>query len=77
MSKGPERTLDRRELLKSAGGVALGLSSLAAASRGKRRFVIVGVGSRSRMYLTADGAEYLEDSYRSNLQRKRLQPANE
>jgi len=27
----------------------------------------------SRMYLTADGAEYLEDSYRSNLQRKRLQ----
>jgi len=31
----------------------------------------------SRMYLTADGAEYLEDSYRSNLQRKRLQPAND
>lgn len=31
----------------------------------------------SRMYLTADGAEYLEDSYRSNLQRKRLQSANE
>src|SRR6476661_5708659 len=29
----------------------------------------------SRMYLTADGAEYLEDSYRSNLQRKRLQAA--
>ena len=53
MSKGPERTLDRRELLKSAGGVALGLSSLAAASRGKRRYVIVGMGSRSRMYLTA------------------------
>jgi predicted dehydrogenase len=53
MSKGPERTLDRRELLKSAGGVALGLSGLAAASRGKRRYVIVGMGSRSRMYLTA------------------------
>ena len=31
----------------------------------------------SRMYLTADGAEYLEDSYRSNLHRKRLQPAND
>jgi curved DNA-binding protein CbpA len=31
----------------------------------------------SRMYLTADGAEYLEESYRSNLQRKRLQPAND
>src|ERR1051325_5829295 len=31
----------------------------------------------SRMYLTADGAEYLEESYRSNLQRKRLQPAQD
>ena len=31
----------------------------------------------SRMYLTAEGAEYLEDSYRSNLQRKRLQPGKE
>lgn len=31
----------------------------------------------SRMYLTADGAEYLEDAYRSNIQRKRLQSANE
>jgi curved DNA-binding protein CbpA len=27
----------------------------------------------ARMYLTADGAEYLEDSYRNNVQRKRLQ----
>lgn len=31
----------------------------------------------ARMYLTADGAEYLEDSYRSNLQRKRLQASND
>ena len=31
----------------------------------------------ARMQLTADGAEYLEDSYRSNIQRKRLQSANE
>jgi curved DNA-binding protein CbpA len=31
----------------------------------------------ARMYLTADGAEYLEESYRSNLQRKRLQSTNE
>jgi curved DNA-binding protein len=31
----------------------------------------------ARMYLTADGAEYLEDSYKSNLQRKRLQPGKE
>ena len=31
----------------------------------------------SRIYLTADGAEYLEDSYRSNLQRKRLQSSHD
>ena len=31
----------------------------------------------SRMYLTADGAEYLEGAYRENLQRKRLQPKND
>ncbi|HEY2961421.1 MAG TPA: DnaJ domain-containing protein [Pyrinomonadaceae bacterium] len=31
----------------------------------------------ARMYLTADGAEYLEDSYRSTLQRKRLQSSND
>ncbi|HEX7331023.1 MAG TPA: DnaJ domain-containing protein [Pyrinomonadaceae bacterium] len=31
----------------------------------------------SRIYLTADGAEYLEESYRNNLQRKRLQSSND
>ena len=31
----------------------------------------------SRMYLTADGAEYLEESYRNNIQRKRLPAATE
>lgn len=31
----------------------------------------------ARMALTADGAEYLEDSYRNNLQRKRLQASND
>src|SRR6185436_5851862 len=31
----------------------------------------------SRMYLTAEGAEYLEEAYRSNLQRKRLQSKND
>jgi curved DNA-binding protein CbpA len=31
----------------------------------------------ARIYLTADGAEYLEASYRSNLQRKRLQSSND
>ena len=31
----------------------------------------------ARMYLTADGAEYLEDSYKSNTHRKRLQSGKE
>ncbi len=31
----------------------------------------------ARMYLTADGAEYLEESYRSTLPRKRLQSSND
>ncbi|HEX7295477.1 MAG TPA: DnaJ domain-containing protein [Pyrinomonadaceae bacterium] len=31
----------------------------------------------SRLYLTAEGAEYLEDSYRNNMQRKRLQSKND
>jgi predicted dehydrogenase len=53
MSKGPEHTIDRRALLKSAGGVALGIASLGYAASKRRRFVIVGLGSRSRMYLTA------------------------
>ena len=31
----------------------------------------------SRMYITADGAEYLEDAYKSTIQRKRLQSSND
>lgn len=31
----------------------------------------------ARMYLTADGADFLEESYRSNLHRKRLQARND
>jgi len=31
----------------------------------------------ARMYLTADGAEYLEQSYTTNLHRKRLQSSND
>jgi curved DNA-binding protein CbpA len=31
----------------------------------------------SRMYITAEGAEYLEDSYRNNQHRKRLQSKND
>ena len=53
MSDGVKHTIDRRGLLQSAGGLALGIAGLASAAGGRRRFVIVGVGSRSRMYLTA------------------------
>jgi len=31
----------------------------------------------SRLYLTAEGAEYLEDSYKNNLHQKRLLPKND
>jgi len=31
----------------------------------------------SRLFLTAEGAEYLEDSYRNNMHRKRLQSKND
>lgn len=31
----------------------------------------------ARMYLTAEGAEYLEESYRSNIQQKRLRSSND
>jgi len=53
MSGGSDHTIDRRGLLQSAGGVALGVAGLGYAAGRRRRFVIVGVGSRSRMYLTA------------------------
>jgi predicted dehydrogenase len=48
-----ESTIDRRALLKTAGAAAVGLSAFAQAAAGRRKYVIVGVGSRSRMYLTA------------------------
>lgn len=37
----------------------------------------VTIDDHSRVLLTVDGAEYLEQSYRSNLQQKRLKPAKE
>jgi predicted dehydrogenase len=48
-----EATIDRRALLKGAGAAAVGLSAIAQAAAGRRKYVIVGMGSRSRMYLTA------------------------
>ena len=47
-----ESTIDRRALLKTA-GAALSLSTLSYAAAPRRKFANVGVGSRSRMYLTA------------------------
>lgn len=52
----------RRDLIKSAGtiapAVALGMSSLTYAAPRRRRYAIVGVGSRSRMYQTAIAETY-------------------
>ncbi len=48
-----ESTIDRRALLKTAGVAAVGFAASAYAAGRKRKFVIVGMGSRSRMYMTA------------------------
>jgi predicted dehydrogenase len=48
-----ESTIDRRALLKTAGVTAVGFAASAYAAGSRRKFVNVGVGSRSRMYLTA------------------------
>src|SRR5689334_6915473 len=48
-----ESTIDRRALLKTAGVTAVGLAASTYAAGRRRKFVNVGVGSRSRMYLTA------------------------
>jgi predicted dehydrogenase len=61
MADDPEQTIDRRTLLKSAGGAALGLASLGHAAARRRRFAIVGQGSRSRLYLKA-----LTERFREN-----------
>jgi predicted dehydrogenase len=57
-------SIDRRTLLKAAGAATVGLatvSNVAAAGR-RRRFVNVGVGSRSRMYLTAITKTFAENN---------------
>jgi predicted dehydrogenase len=62
MSTG-DHTIDRRTLLLSATGVAAGLASVgASAATPRRRYVIVGAGSRSRMYLTAITQTFRERS---------------
>ena len=48
-----ESTIDRRALLKTAGVAAVGFAASTYAAGRRRKYVNVGVGSRSRMYLTA------------------------
>ncbi len=62
MSEASGLTLDRRAVLKTAGGVAIGFSTLARAAAGRRKHVIVGMGSRSRMYLTALTETFVKDN---------------
>jgi len=57
-----ESTMDRRALLKTAGAAAVGLSVIAQAAAPKRKYVNVGVGSRSRMYLTAITKTFAKDN---------------
>ena len=46
-------TFDRRAVVTGAGAAAVGLSAIATAAAPRRKYGNVGVGSRSRMYLTA------------------------
>jgi predicted dehydrogenase len=55
-------TFDRRDVLKGAGAAAVGLSTIATAAAPRRRYVNVGVGSRSRMYLTAITKTFKDDN---------------
>lgn len=45
--------VNRRVLLQSAGAVAMSLSATSYAAASRKRFAIIGVGSRARMYLNA------------------------
>jgi len=56
-------TIDRRTLIKSAGGLALGLAAMAhAAPSARKRFAIVGMGSRSRMFQDAITGKFAENN---------------
>jgi len=57
-----ESTIDRRALLKTAGVAAVGFAASSMAAGVRRRFVNVGVGSRSRMYLTAITKTFAKDN---------------
>jgi predicted dehydrogenase len=57
-----ELTFDRRSVLKVAGAAAVGMSGVVQAAAGRRKYVNVGVGSRSRMYLTAITNSFSKDN---------------
>src|SRR5512146_1334741 len=57
-----ESTIDRRTVLKTAGVAAVGFAAGAMAAGRRRKFVNVGVGSRSRMYLTAITKTFAADN---------------
>lgn len=60
MSEDSSWTIDRRTLIKSAGGLALGFAAVAGGATARRRFAIVGMGSRSQMYTKAITQTYRE-----------------
>jgi predicted dehydrogenase len=57
-----ELTFDRRSVLVGAGAAAAGLSGIVQAAAGRRKYVNVGVGSRSRMYLAAITKTFAKDN---------------
>jgi predicted dehydrogenase len=57
-----ELTFDRRSVLKGAGAAAVGMSGIVQAAAARRRYCNVGVGSRSRMYLTAITSTFAKDN---------------
>ena len=57
MNEGGGR-IDRRTLIKTAGGLALGMSTLAYADVPRKKFAHIGLGSRARMYLDAITGKY-------------------
>jgi predicted dehydrogenase len=52
--------VDRRTLIKSAGGLAVGLATTAYAAAPRKRFAHVGTGSRARMYMNALTGKFSE-----------------
>jgi predicted dehydrogenase len=53
-------SINRRAVIKAASGLALGLTSPIYAAVPRRRFALVGAGSRSRMFVTAIAEKYAD-----------------